>query len=782
MRIRDVDSKPNKPINILWYSNAPFLPTGFGRVTFEICKRLQLDSNFKVIVFTTGIKAPSVYNGVQMVGMHNEKDEKIEGESVADIALYWVDKLKADMFITLEDTFTLKNQGFLKLEMLKQKGVPFVMYTPFDGEGVCSNSIGICRLSDCNIAMAKFTKDVFASEGFDSHVIWHGVDLEAFHPVSEEKQKELKRKYGFDENDFVIFSYMRNSMRKVPQRQMEIACEFLKDKPNNVKAFFHIMNHNAEDSDLLDYRNRLLFRKYPEIIRNNRLVISPKGFMDKYGFDPNKAATEKEIAEYIQLSDICFNFSCLHENTDINTKDGIKPIKEINVEDEVLTSSGLYRKVLNVIPTRNWKGNMLTVKTNGIPNFRLTDNHKIYRVSRNKKYADIKDKDIILDRADTLQKGDYLLLPIPKLKETKQTLDCKIYKKSKRRQLPDIINLDYNFGLLTGYYLSEGCSSEDGLAFCFHTKEIEKYGLVEQILNNRFDTKVRVRSLERNRTIIWSTGRDLGKMFSDIFGRTSHEKKLPEWILDSPKEFRRGLMEGMWKGDGCAWKSHGKGNVFELQTVSKTLAHQLFLLLIAEGFIPTLKSMQRTSMVWKIRLNGNQNFSSLVDMKDAIQTKKKFQKIWKNNNYIFFPITKIVSNIYEGTVYDLTIEKEHNFCCNCLVKNSGEGYGLICAEGAACGKPVVATNYTTTKELLLDEIDGIGKRGLGTKYITTLTAGYNTTHAFADLEDSSNALTELYKDKQKRKAMGENGRKFAEKYLNWDYLVEDWKKIIRNVV
>ena len=98
----------------------------------------------------------------------------------------------------------------------------------------------------------------------------------------------------------------------------------------------------------------------------------------------------------------------------------------------------------------------------------------------------------------------------------------------------------------------------------------------------------------------------------------SYEKKLPEWILDSSKEFRRGLMESLWKGDGCYWKKKGyNGYTFELQTVSKSLGHQIFNLLIAEGFNPTLRSQNRQSVVWIIRINNHQDFGKFIDIEQV---------------------------------------------------------------------------------------------------------------------------------------------------------------------
>jgi len=308
MNIRNLKPKIKKDkIRVLWYSNSPTMPTGFGGVTLNVCKRLAKDPNYEVFVIGEhNYTQPVQFQGFSLLGFNVPGNEKRELQPV-DIVLHWVQELKPDIFIALEDTFTLKNQGFLKLEMMKQWGIPFVVYTPFDGGGVCSNAVGLCRLMDYRISMAKFTADVFKEEGFDSDVIWHGTDLEMFCPVNEEKQKNLKIKYGFKPDDFIIFSYMRNSMRKCPQTHIEILARWLENKPANVKAFLHIMNFNIEENDIMDYINRVIKREYPKVIERKQIILSSRGFATKGGFNPKTSASTQEIAEYIQLSDILFS-------------------------------------------------------------------------------------------------------------------------------------------------------------------------------------------------------------------------------------------------------------------------------------------------------------------------------------------------------------------------------------------------------------------------------------------------------------------------------------------
>ena len=50
-----------------------------------------------------------------------------------------------------------------------------------------------------------------------------------------------------------------------------------------------------------------------------------------------------------------------------------------------------------------------------------------------------------------------------------------------------------------------------------------------------------------------------------------------------------------------------------------------------------------------------------------------------------------------------------------------------------------------------------------------------------DIEDVSNKFSILILDKNKRKIMGENGRRYVEKFRDWKVIVEEYKKIITKV-
>ncbi|MCK5017220.1 MAG: glycosyltransferase family 4 protein, partial [Candidatus Peribacteraceae bacterium] len=105
---------------------------------------------------------------------------------------------------------------------------------------------------------------------------------------------------------------------------------------------------------------------------------------------------------------------------------------------------------------------------------------------------------------------------------------------------------------------------------------------------------------------------------------------------------------------------------------------------------------------------------------------------------------------------------------------SGEGFGFPIIEAEACGIPVVAVDFTTSHELIIEP-----EAGLAPKPITTWASSFNVRHAMPDVDASVDALSTLYENKLLRKQMGINGRKFIEERCDWDKIVEQWKEIFK---
>ncbi len=109
----------------------------------------------------------------------------------------------------------------------------------------------------------------------------------------------------------------------------------------------------------------------------------------------------------------------------------------------------------------------------------------------------------------------------------------------------------------------------------------------------------------------------------------------------------------------------------------------------------------------------------------------------------------------------------------------GEGFGVPYVESMACKKPIIAPNFSSTHELIIEERDGIGPRGIATK-IATYIADMEvfSDRGICSVEDTVKAMSLLYENKKKREELGENGLKFVKRFCNWDDISKKFLKIL----
>lgn len=130
---------------------------------------------------------------------------------------------------------------------------------------------------------------------------------------------------------------------------------------------------------------------------------------------------------------------------------------------------------------------------------------------------------------------------------------------------------------------------------------------------------------------------------------------------------------------------------------------------------------------------------------------------------------------YKGFDYK-DLNELYNLMDVFLLSTSGEGFGIPIIEAMACGVPVVATDYTTTPELVIDH-----NAGFGVKVAAEITGSWNVERAVMDIDDCNKKLTKLYNQPKTRKKMGNNGLKAVKKHYSHDVVMKQWEKIFEEM-
>ena len=110
-----------------------------------------------------------------------------------------------------------------------------------------------------------------------------------------------------------------------------------------------------------------------------------------------------------------------------------------------------------------------------------------------------------------------------------------------------------------------------------------------------------------------------------------------------------------------------------------------------------------------------------------------------------------------------------------FLSTSGEGFGIPIIEAMSCEVPVLATDYTSTPELVKEHNAGLGINLAGVDTIDmfktnlkdydnlvmngTITGSWEVERGICDVNDACNKILHLYNNPELIKEMGKNGRK-----------------------
>lgn len=254
--------QPNDMVRILWGSEQPTRPTGYGIVTRNLIKRLVAKGHE---VFVMGWD----YNGEDFLhpegwtmvhaGISGYGSENLGGPNSPTVLEATIKKLDIDIYISLIDPWYIGHSVMSTNKM----SIPYIAYLPIDGFPISPAWKDILKMVHTPMWMSKFGKRTFnefvknySSGGTvpvenrdgildrylteDTPVLYHGVELDIFKPITDEEKAELKKKMGI-KWDFVYMSVARNTNRKQIPRLLEAFSLFLvtQNYPKDVGLVLH---------------------------------------------------------------------------------------------------------------------------------------------------------------------------------------------------------------------------------------------------------------------------------------------------------------------------------------------------------------------------------------------------------------------------------------------------------------------------------------------------------------------------------------------------------------
>lgn len=442
--------------------------------------------------------------------------------------------------------------------------------------------------------------------------------------------------------------------------------------PNGVGNWFHNMWVNAEKK-----RNDFKTLKLPWTLHPER--------------DQNWRDEQTK-----QLGAKGANQECFDGDTRIYTRDGLKPIKDVNVNDFVLTDKGEYKRVIRKINNgvQNTTGffSSLNKKMSYV-----TDNHPFINISE--KWIDfknIKNNDLLL----AFPNVNFESTKVPPIDLSKLKINtnfkistekdkCFINDRRHKTKHNRFIDFDYDLGYFVGLYLAEGWKENGRTYLCFNYKtELNDWVVkIIDILEKKFGiTNFSIRKdktynsgqLMINSTIISSLLDFLTE------GKDCYTKKLSPSSYVHSFNYYMGIIDGCFLGDGMVLKKYNK----QFSTRSDMLFYDIKYLCSICGF--SLNSQiarnfknKSYNTCYILSLLKTKHIECKNRLLSSILNKNLISNYWKSSHG--FVNDKIYSKIYKTDkkikkeVYNLEVEDHHTYVtehfiahnCDCDFLSSG---------------------------------------------------------------------------------------------------------------
>jgi glycosyltransferase involved in cell wall biosynthesis len=235
-------------VRLLWISDNPTSPSGFGAVTAEVCSRLAMRGHRVEILGWQQRGAGSRWRDIPV---HPVRHDAFGADTIVGYLL----RQRPDFVVTLADVWWM---SFLcdppVQRFLDQSGCRWVLYYPIDGAdaegGLPPGWRRVLQSADVPVAMSRFGAEVSAACGVDAAYVPHGVDLDVFAPPGD--KTAAKRALGWDDR-FVVLSDARNQPRKLLCRTLDVFARFARGRDDTLLHLHCDPDDDAARTDLYRY-------------------------------------------------------------------------------------------------------------------------------------------------------------------------------------------------------------------------------------------------------------------------------------------------------------------------------------------------------------------------------------------------------------------------------------------------------------------------------------------------------------------------------------------------
>jgi len=216
-----------------------------------------------------------------------------------------------------------------------------------------------------------------------------------------------------------------------------------------------------------------------------------------------------------------------------------------------------------------------------------------------------------------------------------------------KHKIPEKVKVTPQLMRLFGYYIAEGYSRKE-LDFCFNVREIDKITDLKHLMKEIFGLEPDAEKYQTpNAVNIIYYSKPLAEFFAYWCGKGAHNKHVPYFLFEAPKEYFIELLKGIFDGDGYKYKN-GR---LEITSVSKQLILELNWLSRMHGF---------KSYIYVFRAKEGRRVNNGKLLKEVVayrigwgKKQNPFENNEKNKFNMKRPIVRRIRKIpYDDYVYD----------------------------------------------------------------------------------------------------------------------------------
>ena len=385
---------------------------------------------------------------------------------------------------------------------------------------------------------------------------------------------------------------------------------------------------------------------------------------------------------------------CFPAGTIIATKRGFLPIEQVIVGDEVITHTGVFKKVLRrgtrLAPTIRLKGQ-------GHPCMVTTEEHPFLSKRREAKSTRIQNKPVRLawwSKTEWTPSKDMVgrhwayptiwpSLPIPPIiNYGNEIVNAKI---------------DENLMVLAGMYVGDGWVRIDKRRGSILLGINEKKAIVAREAARLCGLNT---TESQERTVIKLTihGRAIARWMKDNFGSGAENKNLPLWLLGASRRLKEAFVKGYRTTDGSAGSQNWEAMVG--LTVSKQLAFNMRSLGISLGYSVSVQYHEPppTKVIEGRTVNQKPQWIFTYSNSTRSSVEKEGYR-WQ------LVRSKIKTEKIEH-VYNIEVEEDHSYLADGIVVHNCQAFSIA---GKRLSLDDARGNLSLGFAMLLNSIDSINK-------------------------------------------------------------------------